>query len=267
MYKAVQIPADAIILDWEDAVLPDQKASARSQTLNFLKRRTTTPRVFVRVNPAGSPAFQEDCEALGECVPDGVVLSKCGSAEEVQTLDDRLHRIDPGGQCCICPLVESPQGLLQANAIAVISKRVGMVAFGAEDFSADMRIVRSADEIELLYARSAVVTACRAVGREPIDSPWLDFRDSERLRTAAQRARSLGFSGKLAIHPDQVTIINEMFSPSESELREARRIVECMAAAPSGVTSVDGQMVDEAVVRRARSILELAAGHTPGARK
>jgi citrate lyase subunit beta/citryl-CoA lyase len=267
MAKAVQVPADILIFDWEDAVLSKDKASARVLTIDFLTDHTIPQPVFIRFNPAGTPAFDEDCLALRECVPAGVVLSKCRSAEDVQKLQDRLDAIDPARKCGICPLVESPEGLLRAPSIAGNSNRVTMVAFGAEDFSADMRIIRTAEEIELLYARSAIVAACRATGREPIDSPCLELRDSKCVQTAAHRARNIGFSGKLAIHPNQVSIINEVFSPSEAEVREARHIVESMSAAPSGVVTVDGRMVDEAIVRRSRSILNLVGDRSPGQRK
>lgn len=266
MAKAVQVPADILIVDWEDAVLSKDKASARVLTIDFLKHHTIRQPVFIRFNPAGTRAFDEDCVTLQEYVPDGVVLSKCRSAENVQELQDLLDRIDPACKCDICPLVESPQGVLHAPSIASASNRVTMVAFGAEDFSADMRIIRTAEEFELLYARSVIVAACRATGREPIDSPCLELRDHERVRTAAHKARNMGFSGKLAIHPNQLSIINEVFSPSEEEVREARHIIEVMSAAPSGVSTVDGRMVDEAIVRRARSILNLVGGGSPGCR-
>jgi citrate lyase subunit beta/citryl-CoA lyase len=265
--KAAQVAADVLILDWEDAVLSKDKASARVLTIDMLKHLTVHQSVFIRCNSVGSSAFEEDCRALQECVPDGIVLSKCCSAEDVHKLQDLLDAIDPRCQCQICPLVESPQGLLHADSIAGASKRVRMVAFGAEDFSAEMRIVQTPEELELLYARSAIVAACRARGREPIDSPCLELRQSERVRTTAQRARNMGFSGKLAIHPNQVPIINEVFSPSEAEVCEARRIVESMSAAPSGVVMVDGRMVDEAILRRARSILNFVGGCFPSPRE
>jgi citrate lyase subunit beta/citryl-CoA lyase len=261
MAKAVQVPADILIVDWEDAVSSKDKASARVLTIDFLEHHAIRQPVFIRFNPAGTPAFDEDCLALREYVPDGVLLSKCRSLENVQQLQDLLDRLDPACKCGICPLVESPQGLLHAHSIAGNSNRVRMVAFGAEDFSADMRIIRTAEEIELLYARSAFVAACRAAGREPIDSPCIELQDSMCAQAAAQRARNMGFSGKLAIHPNQVSIINEVFSPSEAEVGEARHIVEAMSAAPSGVVTVNGRMVDEAIVRRARSILNLVGGH------
>lgn len=258
MAKAATLPAGALILDWEDAVLPDRKSAARELTLGFLRQRVAGKPVFVRYNRAGSAAFQADGETLSEFVPDGIVLSKCRSADDVKELAAVLDRQDAAGRCLICPSVESPEGLLNAASICSASARVAMVAFGAEDFSAEMRIVRTADEMELLYARSAVVTACRAAGKEPIDSPCLEFRDLDQVRAAARRARNLGFSGKLAIHPSQLAALNEMFSPTEAEINEARRIIELFFSAQSGVAAVEGQMVDEAVVRQARLILECA---------
>jgi citrate lyase subunit beta/citryl-CoA lyase len=264
--RAAQTPADAVIVDWEDAVLVEQKASARAVTIYFLQHGPACRPVFIRFNPAGTPAFEQDCEALDFLIPAGIVLSKCNSAQDVRKLQDVLDVTDTGGTCCICPMVESPQGLLHAASIAADSPRVKMVAFGAEDFSAQMGITRTCDEIELLYARSAIVAACRAAGREAIDTPFLAFRDPEGLRTAAYRARNLGFSGKLAIHPDQVPAINEVFSPSEAEVRKARQMIEAMSSASSGVLEVEGRVVDEPVIKRARSILTLAAEHSPDRR-
>jgi citrate lyase subunit beta/citryl-CoA lyase len=264
--RAAQIPADAVIVDWEDAVLTEQKASARALTVDFLQHAPARWPVFIRFNPAGTAAFEQDCETLRVWIPSGVVLSKCNSAQDVRKLQDVLDATDTCGTCCICPMVESPQGLLNVASIAADSPRVKMVAFGAEDFSVQMRITRTWDEIELLYARSAIVAACRAAGREAIDTPFLAFRDPEGLRTAVYRARNLGFSGKLAIHPDQVPAINEVFSPSEAEVREARQILEAMSSADSVVFAVEGRVVDEPVIKRARSILNLARERSPDRR-
>lgn len=264
MAKAARLPADAVILDWEDAVLHAEKASARRLTIDFLQQEECRPRVFIRFNPVGTAAFEEDAKTFREYVPHGIVLSKCRSAADVERLADALDDLDPGGRCSICPLIESPEGLMNAASIARKSSRISAVAFGAEDFSAEMGILRTADEIELLYARSALVTACRAAGKEPIDSPCLEFRDPIPLRSAAQRARNLGFSGKLAIHPDQVEVLNQAFMSTEAELAQARRIIDCFSAAGSGVAAVDGQMVDEAVLRRARQILDSAGPRGSG---
>lgn len=256
MAKAIRLSADAVIIDWEDAVLPGDKAMARQSTAEFLERERYRPLVLIRFNPAGTLAFKDDSQFLREYVPDGIVLSKCRSATDVRFLHEILDDADRNGTCTICPLVESPEGLLNAAAIARESPRVSAVAFGAEDFSAEAGIRRTENEMELLFARSALVTACRAAGKEPIDSPCLEFRNLVEVQAAAQRACQLGFSGKLAIHPNQIEPLNEAFSPTEAELAHARKIVESFASAATGVTVIDGRMVDEAVVRRARRLLE-----------
>ena len=151
-----------------------------------------------------------------------------------------------------------PLALLNAFSIATASPRVAALLFGAEDFSAEMGILPSAGEIELLHARSSLVTQARAAGRDALDSPCLEFRDLRRIAAAARRARNLGFTGQMAIHPSQVKILNEIFSPSQLEFEKARAIIA--AASPdAGVFSVEGSMVDEAVLKRARRVLRLAS--------
>lgn len=255
--KAAGLTTDAIILDWEDAVLPTEKAAARQCTMDFLRPGRVRPYVFIRINPVGTSEFQEDLRALTDRLPDGVMLSKCRSAGDVQHVAGILDDINAEGNCSICPLVESPEGLIEAVSISQASSRVSHVAFGAEDFSAEMCLQPTADESELLFARSSLVTACRAAKKEPIDSPCLDVRDLSALRTSAQRARNLGFSGKLAIHPNQVDILNEAFTPTEAELSRARELVKSFHAERAGAMVVHGRMVDEAVVRNAQRLLEL----------
>ena len=257
--KSKQVPADALVLDLEDAVTDDQKPAARSLTKAFLGERSALAQVvLVRFNPAGGPYFDHDCEAIRECLPDGIVLSKCRTAEDVLHLQSFLDRADPDGGCRIYPLIESPLGLLNAYAIASTSPRVAGLAFGAEDYSSEAGIHRTAEEIELLYARSALVTASRAAGCEAIDSPWLETTNIQRVRSAALQARNLGFSGKLAIHPAQVPALNETFSPSASEVEEACTIIAAYSASGKGVLAMAGRMVDEAIVQKARRTLSLA---------
>lgn len=258
MAKASRVSADAVILDWEDGVLPVDKAGARRATVGFLRQESCQPLAFIRFNRVGTRAFDDDAKTLEEYVPDGIVLSKCRSAADVMQLAATLDEVDRNGNCSICPLVESAEGLMNVAAIAGGSSRISMVAFGAEDFSAEMGILRTEDEIELLFARSSLVTACRAAGKEAIDSPCLEFRSLTRLSGVVRRARNLGFSGQLAIHPDQIATINQTFMPSEAELTEARQLVNSFDSSFSGVVAVEGRMVDEAVVRRARRILAMA---------
>jgi citrate lyase subunit beta/citryl-CoA lyase len=259
LQKARQISADALILDWEDAVLPQNKILARKLSLEFLSGQAASRTILlIRVNSAPSPCFAEDCLALESTLPDAILLSKCRSVSEVHQLNEFLAQRDANDRVRIYPQVESPLAILNAFAIATSCPRVAGLVFGAEDFSADMGITRTEGEVELLYARSALVTASRAAGRDAIDSPCLEWKAVEKLRADTRAARNMGFSGKLAIHPEQLPVINEMFSPSAAEVERARRILAAFSGASSGVLTVDGSMVDEAVVRRARQILEMA---------
>jgi citrate lyase subunit beta / citryl-CoA lyase len=263
--KSQQIPADALVVDWEDAVAPQSKTEARKLTVELMRQRATLPMIVLRLNPVPSAAFQEDCAVLGQCPVDGIMLSKCQSAGDVCRLEEVLNRVPSLDKCRIYPLLESPAAILNAFSIAMASPRVAALAFGAEDFSAETGIVRTAGEIELLYARSSLVTQARAAGRDALDSPCLEFRRPRRIAAAARRARNLGFTGQMAIHPSQVKILNEVFSPSKREVKEARDVVA--AASPrAGVFSIEGSMVDEAVLRRARRVLRLAS-QSGGGRK
>ncbi|MGH9427631.1 MAG: HpcH/HpaI aldolase/citrate lyase family protein [Terriglobia bacterium] len=261
LVKARQIPADALVLDWEDSVAPESRPSARKRTAEVLKERQQFPQVIlIRVSGVGTQSFQADCDVLANELPDGLMLSKCCSAEDVLRLAEFLKDRDPQGRCGIYPLIESPAGLLNAFAITTSSDRVAGLAFGAEDFSAETGLYRTADEIELLYARSMLVTAGRAAGREVYDSPCIEFQDLEKLRGSARRARNLGFTGKMAIHPSQVAVLNATFSPTEAEVERARSLLEGFSSQNAGVVVLEGQMVDEAVLRQARRVLSIAAG-------
>ncbi len=256
--KARQRGADVLILDWEDAVLPGNKARARELSLEFvLAGGPSDSSVLIRCNPADSPSFEGDCLALRRIPSEGVLLSKCRSVDEVLRLDQALGDGEGVAPHRIYLMMESPQAVLNAFQMVSSCARVAGLMFGAEDFSAEMHIARTSEEIELLYARSAIATAARAAGCEVVDSPCLEFKDLARVRAHSQAARNLGFSGKLAIHPAQVAVINEVFSPSAAEVEWARHIVEAFSAADAGVVDVDGTMVDEAIVRQARQILEV----------
>lgn len=259
LMKASQAPADALVLDWEDAVAPDRKAVARSHTMTFLaSREVFTGIVLIRLNPTDSPKFAADITQVRHIHAEGLVLSKVVSARDVQYAEEQLYEARQQRDLWLFPLIESAAGLLNASAIVNSSERVAALMFGAEDFCADTGITRGKEEIELLYARSAIVTAARAANLQVIDSPYLVFDDDQELAKAASRARNLGFTGKLAIHPRQVGILNRSFSPHPEEIRSAQRILSTFTTSEEGVTSVDGTMVDEAVVKRARQILELA---------
>ncbi|HJT90041.1 MAG TPA: CoA ester lyase [Bryobacteraceae bacterium] len=256
--KALGTQADALIIDLEDAVAPVNKSRAREIAAAFLNRGRGGYKgaVLVRFHECASPEFERDCRLLREAVPDGIVMAKCSSADDVGRLADALQHYP----CGVVPMIESAFALLQAASIATASPRVAALGFGAEDFSSDVGITRSDGEPELLYARSAVVTAARAAGIRAVDTPWLAYRDEAGLEAAAQRARNLGFSGKLAIHPAQLATLNRVFFPTREEIARAEEIIRWADLHGTGATGRDGQMIDEAVVRKARIILGAASG-------
>ena len=216
--RAAGLRADAFILDWEDAVPESNKEVARRTTGDAMAALATTgATILIRINSYRPDLLGRDCDAVRDCRPHGVVLAKCESAEGVEAVLNRLP-----DRTAVVPLLESPMGVLQAPRIAACSPRVPALLFGAEDYSVDARIMRTADEPELLFARGSVVNAARAMSKEVFDSPLMHYGDLTVVRDAAWRSRRLGFTGRAAIHPRQVPVINEVFSPSQAEIDAAK---------------------------------------------
>lgn len=252
--RAGQIPADALIVDWEDAVAEPCKADARAVTARAFPSLAGRGRpVLLRVNTSGSEWVARDCAAASTISPDGIVVPKCETEEEVRRILSRLPADIP-----ILPLLESPLGVQNAPAIAACSERVVALMFGAEDYSAATRIQRSPGEPELVFARGQVVNAARAYGREVFDSPLMQFRDAEAVQEAAGRGRRAGFTGQAAIHPSQVPLINQAYQPSDGEVAAARSVLRRFREHGGGVYSVGGALEDYPAVREARAVLERA---------
>jgi citrate lyase subunit beta/citryl-CoA lyase len=256
--KALDSGADAVVLDLEDAVEAGRKDEARALVGEFLDGLRETPAaVLVRINAAGSDWIDDDCEWLGGVQDriDAVVLPKAESPESIEGVANALR----SGR--VIPLLETARGILAAPEILAARADIPAVLFGAEDLTAELGIPRTLSGEELLYARSRVVLAAATVGADPIDAVWVRISDTESLRTDAARAKALGFLGKMAIHPDQIPIINEVFSPTGEEIAAARRLIEADDRAREqgeGVFRLDDSMVDAPVIRRARRILSLA---------
>ena len=249
--KAVEAPADALIVDWEDAVADHNKELARTSTLDALPALLAHKMaVFVRLNAGDKETAVADCRTLRQCAADGVVVPKCETARDVEDLLGELPEA-----MAIVPLIESPTGLLQAARIADCSNRVPALMFGAEDYTAKAQILRTAGEPEVLFARSGVVNAARAMRKEVFDSPLMQYRDLEAVRQAAWRSRRLGFSGQAAIHPAQVEVINEVFLPSQEEMEAAQAIVHRYEEHRGGVYGVAGSLEDHPTVRRALRLI------------
>ncbi len=252
--RAASLPADSILIDWEDAVADANKSDARSVTQRALPSLQRQGRlVLVRLNHPSSEWVAADCAAVRRCQVNGVVIPKCESVGDVERVTEELP-----GAGIIIPLVESPLGVLRAAEIASSSERVKALMFGAEDYCAETRIRRSEGEPELTFARGSVVNAARAMGKQVFDSPPMQYQDLGAVRQAAQRGRRHGFSGQAAIHPAQLPVINEVYSPSPSEVEEAKAVLSRFEEHGGGVYAVRGSLEDYPMVRDALAVLERA---------
>ncbi len=252
--KAASLPADSILIDWEDAVADANKPDARSVTQRALPSLQRQGRlVLVRLNHPSSEWVAADCVAVRRCQVNGVVIPKCESVGDVERVTAELP-----GAGIIIPLVESPLGVLRAAEIASCSDRVNALMFGAEDYCAETRIRRSQGEPELTFARGSVVNAARAMGKQVFDSPPMQYQDLGAVRQAAQRGRQHGFSGQAAIHPAQLPVINEVYSPSPAEVEEAKAVLSRFEEHGGGVYAVQGSLEDYPMVREALAVLERA---------
>jgi len=244
--KACATQADAVIVDLEDAVPPADKAAARAALAAWLSAQQ---QVLVRINGFGSPWFEDDLALCSRPGVAGIVLPK---AEHEEALD----AVARAGAAAILPLIESGLGLWNAAALARLP-RVQRLVFGSIDFSFDMGIQESHET--LLYARSQLVLASRVAGiAAPVDGVTTSFDEPERVHADTLRARTLGFGGKLCIHPKQVAPVHEAFAPTAEETAWAGRVVAAAAAAQGGAVALDGKMVDRPVILIAQQMLEEA---------
>jgi citrate lyase subunit beta / citryl-CoA lyase len=256
MKRAMLCGADAVIFDLEDSISPEKKSRARSNcTTNDFSTSDTTFRL-VRINPPGTEWFEDDLKALSEIRPDGVVLPKCETVDGVRAVANKCQAHHWTQSLGLYLTIESPLGLIRAEQIAAASDHVVAMAFGAEDFCAAMGIDRTSGEPELMPARCTIVTVAKAFDLAAIDSPTVVLDNVEDVRSDAVRARRSGFTGKFAIHPQQVPILNMAFNPSPEQVQLAREMLE--KAEGRSAFRWNGRMVDEAMLRRARQILEIS---------
>jgi citrate lyase subunit beta / citryl-CoA lyase len=265
--KATRYGADALILDLEDGVAPDAKARARQTIATALERGfPQEPIILVRVNGMESGLLDDDLAIALRPRINAVCLPKCNAPEEIQAMDARLHLLEDrwgvsGGRIRLLPMIETARGVLAAPAIARGHRRVAALGFGAEDFTADIGVARTRAGGEVAYARAAVSLAAHAAGIDALDGIYADFRDADGLRADTASARTLGYTGKMLIHPAQVGTVHAAFAPSASEVEHAARIVAAFEEAQArgaGVAVVDGAMIDRPVVLRAQRILAIA---------
>ena len=272
--KAVSSPADALILDLEDAVAPSRTHIAREMVLEYLQSRPCSGRasqqIWVRINPLSTPAALRDLRVIAGA-PDGILLPKVDSAADVIQLARYLDALEvregvEEGSICIVPVAtETPQSLFALGGYARCSARLAGMTWGAEDIAAALGAStnRRADgDYDTVYqlARALCLAGAAAAGVQPIDTMFADYGDPAGLQADARAARQAGFSGKIAIHPDQVEIINRAFSPSEEEVSWSQRVVDVFNSNPGlGTVGLDGKMLDMPHLKQAQHILQLVA--------
>lgn len=268
--KALGLNADAIMLDIEDGVAPNEKDTARKNIGESLGREKATgaPARYVRINAIGHERMHADLEAVVRPGLEGLVCPKVDTAEEVRAVDAILNDSEPKnklarGAVKLLIAIESPKGLLNAPAIAAASPRVSGLLFGAEDFGREIGVpaVREGEARDLIHARSAIVVAAASAHVQAIDGVWVDLNDNAGLLGFAQQSRRLGFSGMSCIHPSQVDAINTTFSPTVDEIDYCERVLRAFEEATArgdGSIAFGGQLIDRPIVERARRTIDMA---------
>lgn len=289
--KAAKSAADIVFLDVEDAVAPDDKAQARKNIIEGLNdidwgRKT----MMVRINGLDTHYMYRDVVDIVEACPrlDMILIPKVGTAADVYAIDMMVTQIETAmgrtKRIGFEVLIETALGMANVEAIAQSSKRLEAMSFGVADYAASTRARttviggvnkdsgvltdRDAEGNREYFwtdpwhaAQTRMMAACRAYGLRPIDGPFGDFGDTDGYLSAANRAAVLGYEGKWAIHPSQIELANQVFTPSEAEVTRARRIMEAMADAAKagkGAVSLDGRMIDIASIRMAEALLAKA---------
>lgn len=265
--RALGSDADALVLDLEDAVLPDRKPLARRLLQDFMASVEDHRRLWVRVNDLASGELLRDLPAVVASRPAGIVLPKIRGPEDTQVVSHYLDALEAAhglaaGSIRLIPVVtETPAGLMRlSELIKTPNPRLLGLTWGAEDLSAalaagDPRLPDGAWRPTYAHARLQTLLAAHALGLEAIDTVSVSFRDLEGLERSCQLAREDGFTGRLAIHPDQVPVINAAFTASESELAHARRVVAAFESG-AGAVALDGKMLDVPHLKAAQRILQ-----------
>jgi len=262
--------ADSLVLDLEDAVAADRTEIARTMVLEYLRahRDRAKTQLWVRINPLATPKAIPDLAAIVAGAPDGIMLPKVTSAGDVVMLDHFLSALEAregvaAGSIAILPVAtETPAAVFALGSFAGCSPRLTGMTWGAEDLSAAVGAStnRGPDgDLEFTYklARSLCLLAAVAADVQPIDTVSVNFRDLDALKKESEAARRAGFTGKIAIHPDQVDVINAAFTPGAEDVAYANRVIEAFASG-AGTVGLDGKMLDMPHLKQARRTLALA---------
>ena len=265
--KATTLGVDCVCMDMEDGVAITQKTEARAVIAEAMKELDFGgSERCIRINSVGSGLEKYDLAAAVATNPDAVIVPKVETAQQVRAISkyievyERSSRM-PVGTIRMLVGVETAKGILNLKEIAESDRRLEAIIFGAEDYAASIGATRTKEATEVLYARSAVVTACAANDLQAIDMVYIDFRDIDGLRLEAQQGTGLGFSGKQIIHPDQVAPVQEAFTPTPAAIEYAQRVVEAFTTSQKegrGAFALDGKMIDRPLLKNAQKVLDRA---------
>lgn len=266
--KAKSLPCDGIIFDLEDAVAPEHKPAARSAARSAVASRAYGRReLLIRVNGLATPWAAEDLAAVATSGADGVVLPKVNSVQDVQDAVRTLARAGAPAELQLWAMIETPRGVLAATEIAHVNAalpqlRLAGLITGTADLAKELRCAHPADRAPMMYALQLCVLAARAAGVAVLDGVHFDLEDEEGYAAACRQGRDLGFDGKTLIHPRQIPLANATFAPAASAIEQAKRIIAAHQAAHaqgSGVTLLDGRLLEQLHVEEAQRVLQEAA--------
>jgi len=265
--KATTLNVDCVCMDMEDGVALNRKAEARQtiaealQSLDFGRSER-----LARINAIGSGFEAKDLATVLPARPDGIVIPKVESAEQIRWVSGIIagHESQHGwpvGDICLLVVVETARGIVNLAQIAAAEARLQAIIFGAEDFAGDIGATRTSEGWEVFYARSAVVTHAAAFDLQAIDMVYINFTDLDGLRKQAHEGARLAFAGKQVIHPNQVAPVQQAFTPSDEAIAYAQRVIQAFEQnqqAGKGAFALDGKMIDAPILKTAERVIALA---------
>lgn len=271
LLKGLESGADVLIIDLEDSVAAANKPAGRAMAAEFVMSHRQGPALYVRINDLASGMSDDDLAAIMKARPAGIMLPKTGGGDDVGRLDARLrvHEAENGiedGATRIIPIItETPAAVLNMASYTGSSKRLAGLTWGAEDLSAEIGAAQTRDDEGsytdvFRFARLSTILAATAAEVTPIDTVFPNFRDEDAFRRDCLEGMRDGFTARMAIHPAQVAIINEIFTPSSEAVAHARAVIDAFAAAGDvGVVGIDGKMFDRPHLKRAERLLARAS--------
>ncbi len=265
--KGLGLEVDGLILDLEDSVAPDRKASAREAVTEAVKGADFGRKEkVVRINALSTVYGREDIEQVVRGKPDTLLVPKVNGAEDIKAYDRLIAEVEEkeglsAGHIGLIALIESPWGIINIEAIALAGPRMRGLLFGAADFTRETRGKITDDRLELYYPMMRILLAARVAGIDALDTPYFDIKDPIGLERHSRQAKAMGYDGKALIHPGQIEVVNRIFTPTQEEIGHAQRVIEAFQAAQKegkGATQLDGKLIENVHVAMAERLLKIA---------